>query len=122
MTGLAWTNRRIIARRTGWPAGALAECERLDTARPGWSFWWLAELRIPGWERPAGLSAVHSSGVLVGGDELRRGRPDNVRRSVRVFGPDTAQLLARITAAEKRLAVIRAADQDLIDSIRRGLT
>jgi hypothetical protein len=37
---LAWRNRRILAERLGWPAGALEECERIERERPGWSPWW----------------------------------------------------------------------------------
>jgi hypothetical protein len=36
--GLAWHNRRVLAERLGWPAGALKECERLDDEHPGWRF------------------------------------------------------------------------------------
>lgn len=119
---LVWRNRRLIARRTGWPAGALAECERLDAALPDWSVWWLPETRWPDWLRPAGFAAFREGGPgLVGGDELRRGREDHVRRRPRVWGPDVAQLLARIAAAEKRVAAVIADDERLVASIRRGI-
>jgi hypothetical protein len=37
---LAWRNRRIIAARIGWPAGALEACEAVEKARPDWDPYW----------------------------------------------------------------------------------
>lgn len=52
---LAWRNRRILADRCGWPAGALEECERLDPVYPRWWITWSPANDIPGFERPAGF-------------------------------------------------------------------
>lgn len=107
MSDLPWRNRRIIARRTGWPAGALAECERLDQEHPGWAFWWLPENRYPGWERPAGFSARQQRDSSVFGPS--------------VFGPDVDALLEKIGAVEQRIAAEEAERERLWASIRRGL-
>jgi hypothetical protein len=37
---LAAMNLRILALRTGWPDGAIDECEKLQDASPGWSISW----------------------------------------------------------------------------------
>ncbi|GAA2696619.1 hypothetical protein [Actinoplanes palleronii] len=55
MTGLAWHNRRVLAERLHWPAGALEECERLG--RPRWWVVWDLGCTTPGWVRPAGYRA-----------------------------------------------------------------
>lgn len=119
MTGLARTNRRTVARRTGWPAGALAECERLDDVHPGWLAWWLPENRARGWERPAGFSAARNTGGLVGGNELRREPEDGVRRTPNVFGPGIDELAGRIAAAEARIAA-QEADREWLNQCLRG--
>lgn len=118
---LAWRNRRVLARRGGWPAGALAECERLDREYPAWSFHWLTENRLKGWEHPAGFSARRLSGYLVGGDEMRRAPEDNVLRKPHVFGPDVPALLDRIAAVEVRIAAKAEAERRLWASVGRGL-
>lgn len=38
--GLAAHNRRVLAERLGWPAGAVEVCERVDAAHPGWHTNW----------------------------------------------------------------------------------
>lgn len=55
---LAVSNRRAIAERTGWPAGALQACEEFDARHPGWFVTWSAANTTPGWERPAGYTAM----------------------------------------------------------------
>lgn len=50
-------NRRLMAERRGWPAGALEVCERLDREHPGWSVWWRFATTEPGIEHPAGYVA-----------------------------------------------------------------
>lgn len=104
MTDLRWRNRRVLARRGGWPAGALAECERLDVEYPGWHFWWLTENVFPGWERPAGFAAHLPTACLVGADELRRLPEDGVEREPWVFGPDVATVVRKIGFVGERLA------------------
>jgi hypothetical protein len=37
---LAWHNRRLIAERLKWPAGALETCEQLELDNPTWRFDW----------------------------------------------------------------------------------
>ena len=56
---LAARNRRIIAERTGWPEGALEECERLEAEHPGYSVSWFPENKIgdPAWHQDAGFYA-----------------------------------------------------------------
>lgn len=103
MTDLSWRNRRIIARRTGWPAGALAECERLDVEHPGWTVCWLPVNRRPGWERSAGFAAHLLAGWLVGSNELRREPEDGVPRMPWVFGPDVVTLERKIAAVNARI-------------------
>jgi hypothetical protein len=52
------SNRRVLAERLGWPAGALEECEQLDAAYPGWSITWSPGNTVRGFERPAGFYGV----------------------------------------------------------------
>ncbi|BCJ45296.1 hypothetical protein GCM10010168_85650 [Actinoplanes ianthinogenes] len=118
---LSWRNRRVMARRTGWPAGALAECERLDREHPGWSFGWLPENRTRGWERPAGFAANRRDWSLVGADELRRDPEDGVRRRPYVFGPSVAELEQRIAAIEARHHEEEARREAAWESMARGL-
>lgn len=33
-------NRRIIAERLGWPAGAAQACQNIEADNPGWSAYW----------------------------------------------------------------------------------
>jgi hypothetical protein len=104
VTDLWQRNRRVMARRAGWPAGALAECERLDVEHPGWRFYWFTENRITGWERPAGFAARLPSAGLAGADELRRLPEDNVCRDPHVFGPDVATVVRKIGFVEQQVA------------------
>lgn len=121
MSELAHRNRRISARRMGWPAGALAECERLDLEHPGWRFCWLGENRNTGWERPAGFAAHHPSVNLVGADELRREREDGVSRMPWCFGPDVATLRRKIAFVDERIAAEKELQARMWDSIRNGI-
>lgn len=56
---LAGRNRRVIAERTGWPAGALEACEQLAAEFPGRAVDWFPEWRIatPGFDRDEGFYA-----------------------------------------------------------------
>lgn len=38
---LAYKNRRVIAERVGWPAGAVEACEAIDAAHDGWYTTWV---------------------------------------------------------------------------------
>lgn len=105
---LAKRNRRTLARRSGWPAGALAECERLDLAYPGWTFAWLHANHDPEWARPAGFGARRLEGRLAGGDELRRGPDDGVARVPWCFGPDIPTLERKILRVEEKIAAREA--------------
>lgn len=73
---LAWNNRRVLAERLKWPAGALETCEEIERKYPGWSLFWMSENKAMGFERVAGFSAV-----LVG-----------VRRKTELFDPDPERL------------------------------
>lgn len=122
VSSLAWRNRRIGARRTRWPAGALDECERLDGEHPGWRFCWLPENTAAGWERPAGFAA-HRPGVgLRGGDELRREPEDGVARVPWCFGPDVDTLRRKIAFVERRLADDARQRARVWASIRAGIS
>lgn len=68
-------NRRLLAERLGWPAGALEACEDVERRFPGWAVFWCRPSACPGFERPAGFWAVH----------------DGVRR-LEVFTPDAGEL------------------------------
>lgn len=59
---LAWRNRRILADRLGWPAGALAACEALDRRFPGWHTSWAPANTAAGFEAPAGYWATDQPG------------------------------------------------------------
>ncbi|UQU64875.1 hypothetical protein COUCH_00460 [Couchioplanes caeruleus] len=50
-------NRRLIAKRTGWPEGAVEACERIEDAFPAWSVSWRHENVIPGFLSPEGFYA-----------------------------------------------------------------
>jgi hypothetical protein len=56
---LARKNKKIIAKRTHWPDGALTACLRLEDEHPGWSVDWFHENTCKGFERPAGFRALH---------------------------------------------------------------
>lgn len=66
---LLGSNRRLLAERQGWPAGALEACEGLDRKHSGWSVWWRAECTVPGLEHPAGYVAdrLDAGNVIVCG-------------------------------------------------------
>lgn len=75
---LARRNRPLLAERLGWPQGALADCERIDRERPGWTAWYHAENTIRGFERPAEFVA------------------DREEDGVRLSAADADKLLAEI--------------------------
>lgn len=54
---IASRNRRLIAERGGWPAGAAEACERFEADHPGLRAYWFPENVTPGWERRAGFYA-----------------------------------------------------------------
>lgn len=80
---LAWRNRRIIAERTGWPAGALEACEQIQAAHPAWDVNWRDANTIKGFEAPAGFYAVR----------LDARGPERA-----TYGPDPDTLVAAIEA------------------------
>lgn len=111
MTDLAWRNRRVIARRTGWPEGVLEECERLDGEHPGWSVWWLPEKTCGSFQSPAGFSAT----MPAGRPQQRRGggwmRPN-------VFATSVPELVEAMAEMEQRLAQQEANEERLWRSMR----
>lgn len=77
----AWTNRRILAERLDWPAGALDACERIEPEHPGWSIFYCGPNTVPGFEKPAGFWAtrrgLHACEVFAADpDELVRAIED----------------------------------------------
>jgi hypothetical protein len=52
-------NQKLIAERRDWPEGALQACWGLQHRHRGWDVSWMPENVTPGWERPAGFSAVY---------------------------------------------------------------
>jgi hypothetical protein len=76
----SWRNRRLIAERLRWPAGALATCEMLDRRIRAWTFSWAPASKYTGFERAAGFFAYR------------------LEDDARVFGEDVAALLAGINA------------------------
>ena len=55
---LAWRNRRVIAERLGWPAGALEACEAIEVEHPNWYPGYRQANTVPGFESPAGFYAI----------------------------------------------------------------
>lgn len=54
-------NQRLLAKRTGWPDGALQACWGLMDRHPGWHVSWMDENTTPGFEHPAGYWATNDS-------------------------------------------------------------
>lgn len=52
---LYWANRRLVAGRLNWPAGAVQICEWVDTDNPDWRTYY----RIGVGEQPAGYCSWH---------------------------------------------------------------
>jgi hypothetical protein len=115
---LRWKNRRAIAKRTGWPVGAVETCERLDGEHPGWMVWWMPANAIKGWESPPGYCANRGDHSLPGGDELRREPEGGVSRHLRVFAEDPAGLAQRIEAMMERVAEDQERERRLWHSMR----
>ncbi len=87
---LEWRNRRIIADRMCWPAGAVETCEEIERKHPGWYPNWHAPNLYKGFEAPAGYYA------------RRRGARDREPTS---YGVDAAGLIAAIDAVFSRCPV-----------------
>jgi hypothetical protein len=81
---LAWDNRRVVAERSGWPAGYLEECERIERLYRGWWTYWIDANEVPGFVRPAGFTAT---------------RRNCSRCEVHLFEPNPAALEAAIKLA-----------------------
>lgn len=110
---LAWRNRRLMAQRLPYPAGALELCEQFDRDHPWWSTSWMPPNLVKGWERPAGFGARRTDHVrLRRCDDFRRGEPDDVPRQPWAFGET-------ITALEHRVAEMEALIASEADLARR---
>jgi hypothetical protein len=83
---LAWGNRRLIAERTHWPAGALEACERLERRFPHWSPMWRHGNHVRGFERPPGFYACEW--------------PPYLSRDARCVYGVTPEMLAAVLAAQ----------------------
>jgi hypothetical protein len=90
---LAWRNRRTIAERTGWPAGAVDACEQIEAAHPTWDVGWRPANTIRGFEAPAGFYATY------------RG----TWASARAYGADPATVTAAIEAVRSECPECHAA-------------
>jgi hypothetical protein len=97
-------NRRIIAERTGWPAGAVEMCERVEAEHPPWDLWWIPETMIAGKRWPQGWTATRTDADLPHADEMRPGRPDGISRHPCVYGETLVELLAKMAAMDERVA------------------
>lgn len=75
-------NRHVFAERTGWPAGTVEACERIEAAHPTWDVSWRQANTIRGFEAPAGFYATY------------RG----TRVTARAYGADSATVTAAIEA------------------------
>lgn len=77
-------NTRILAKRQGWPKGALTACWRLEKAHPGWVLSWMGENTIRGFERPACYWAkrdgIHEA-------EVRAATPEGVKELILLAPP-----------------------------------
>lgn len=81
-------NRRLVAERLRWPAGALEACTALAAAHPEWTIYWSAGQ--PGQPPQPGYRAslrVHG---------------DHGTRKVELFAPDPADLAARMADVERQ--------------------
>lgn len=94
--GLVWRNRRLLAERLGWPAGALRVCEVLQRRYPGWHTTWLPASTAPGFEFPAGFYATDERGCG--------------RRHLWAYGATPAALAADI-ALRQAAAEAKAAEE-----------
>jgi hypothetical protein len=68
---LAVNNRRVIAERCHWPAGALQACEEFDARHPGWFVMWSPANTTRGFDCPAGYRAARL-GSAVSSDNIFR--------------------------------------------------
>lgn len=118
MSELSDRNRRSLAERQHWPAGAIDRCVRLERRHPGWSVWWLPACTNPGWERPAGYTASWGGEWLPGGDTMRRAPEDGVARKPRVFAVTVAALEGRIAAMDERIEAKREQERRTWASMR----
>ena len=75
-------NARLIAARTGWPAGAIEACEDLAHQYPGLTVAWMPANATEGFEREPGFYAWRS-----GDNPLRRGE-----RRYEWYGATAAEL------------------------------
>jgi hypothetical protein len=85
-------NRRLLAERGGWPAGALDGVRAVEKACPGWTATWFGDWRIPGFERVAGFYAWRT-----GRDPLGVRGDRRVRRH-EVYGATPDQLAEALGA------------------------
>ncbi|BEL06073.1 hypothetical protein Q0Z83_042640 [Actinoplanes sichuanensis] len=102
---LAWKNRRLMAQRLPYPAGALDSCERFDRDHPFWSASWMPPNLGRGSDRPAGFGARRTDYVrLRRCDDFRRGEPDDVPRQPWAFGETIDALEHRVAEMEALIA------------------
>lgn len=101
---LAEYNRRLIAERTGWPAGAVEMCEALEAEHWPWDLWWVPTTTIAGKLWPQGWTATRHDACLPGADEMRPGPPDGISRYPCVYGQTVAELVFKMALMEERVA------------------
>lgn len=90
---LGTRNRRLIAERLNWPAGAVEACEAVESAYPAWNPSYHAADVVAGVERPAGYYAAPVGAVF---------------RYTFVYGADIVALLTAIRSRSSSCSVCAA--------------
>lgn len=85
-------NRELIAERTGWPEGALAECLRLEEDCPGYSVAWFHAQKSPTpvFRREAGFYA------WIAGDQPGHMGADGYHKRHEWYGATIEKLRAQL--------------------------
>lgn len=102
---MAARNRVTLTGRLRWPEGALQACQQVEARHKHWSLWWSRKNVVPGFERPAGFTAVRDDGHYLG-------------RAL-VFAETAAELEPLIEAAEERIAAAVEQERRLNAWMRR---
>lgn len=93
MTALADRNRRVMAKRLRWPAGAVETCERLERKHPGWCVSWMAAWPVKGFQRRGGFYAWRAEDCPL----VKDGQGGYVKRR-ELYGADAAAITRKMAA------------------------